>query len=212
MNDDSQQDDWFGDRDLDLDAAIDLPDPDAVFRTRVLERTSGQIRSRRRMRLLAQAAVVLVAFIAGLATMNLFGNRSTGNSPDLRAVSTTPESMVGLPEGVAIEMAESTSANPEEPIALSGTQEFPSELLRDPEALTFRYNAATPREQLRLLKAAGDYYFYTDRNLDLAAKFYRRYIEGLGTDFDSLFIDTGNWLFASISTAVQEDIQNETPS
>ena len=202
MNDDPPHQDWLDENDLDIDKAIGLPNPDPAFRARLLERTTARIRHRRPARLLAQSAALLIAFSGGAAATLIFGPAPAQQSPTQFAAEAKSDT----------EPVESLPTAPEEAIVTTAAPEFSEQLLADPEALTFRYNDATAEERLRLLKAAGDHYFYIERDLNLAADFYRRYIERLGSDAEYLFIDTTNWLFASISTALQEEPQDETPS
>lgn len=202
MNDDPPHQDWLDESNLDIDEAIGLPDPDPAFRARLLDRTTARIRHRRHARLLAQAAALLIAFSGGAAATLIFDRTPTQHSPTPLAANNKPNPEQPAP----------FSDVPEEAIIAAATPEFSARLLADPEALTFRYNESTPEERLRLLKAAGDHYFYIERDLNLAADFYRRCIEGLGEDAEYLFIDTTNWLFASITTALQEDPKNETSS
>jgi len=202
MNNDPPHQDWLDESNLDIDEAVGLPDPDPAFRARLLERTTARIRRRRHTRLLAQAAALLVAFTGGMVTTLFFDRAPAQQSPTQLVTENEPDTE---PPG-------SLPTAPEQAIVTAAAPEFSAQLLADPEALTFRYNEATPEERLRLLRAAGDHYFYMEHDLNLAADFYRRYIEGLGENADFLFIDTTNWLFASISTALQEDSQNDTQS
>ena len=87
--------------------------------------------------------------------------------------------------------------------------DYPHALLADPEALTLRFREADATERLKLLRAAGDYYFFEEENLDIATRFYRQYVDSSGGALQILYVPESNWLLATIIDVRKEGTPHE---
>lgn len=165
--------DW--DSDDKLAAAANLPAMDELRREALLEATSRLVRARRRWRVAAQLAAIVLAFVSGMVVMSqLRGPIPTTPKPNTAATFTP-------------------APKESSPLAVPDT-----DLFDDPEAFARAFDAASRDEQLAMLRAAGDYELKQHEDVRTALAYYDQWVKladkSQRTDYDG----NDTWLLASL--------------
>jgi hypothetical protein len=166
--------------------------PSPEFRERVLRRSIAAVRWRVRRPMILGVAAVILAYVAGIGTVHLIGGPA---GEQLKAV---PESAASPP------------AQPAASLKLPVSDALLAALPSNPARIKGRIFDASPAEQRRILRKAGDRYLSEYLDIGGALYCYRELLEREDPAARAASDPNDSWLLLSLKEARRKEVTHDT--